>query len=90
MNKEQKYYITIEETRPSFGVSWKVELEDHHGNYTCVYEPSVEEALNYAKNWCKQADEREKERQIHAKAVMEMNKLDKKAGILTGFSDGLD
>ena len=87
MSKESKYYITIEESDMSF---FKVELEDHHGNYTCVYERSIEEAMTYAQNWCKQAEQREKERQIHAKAVKEMNELDKKAGILTGNYDGLD
>ena len=46
--------------------------------------------MTYAQNWCKQAEEREKNRQIQAKAIKEMNELDKKAGILTGFSDGLD
>ena len=82
-----KYYITIESAHSGF---FKVDLEDHYGNYTQVYEKTVEEALNYAKNWCEQAEEREKNRQIHAKAIKEMNKLDKKAGILTGNNDGLD
>ena len=90
MSQNKIYYITIELSRVSFGDTFKVELEDHHGNNTCVYERSIEEALNYAHNWCKQAEEREKNRQIQAKAIKEMNELDKKAGILTGFSDGLD
>tara|TARA_R100001443_G_scaffold2466_1_gene8244 strand:- start:19 stop:186 length:168 start_codon:yes stop_codon:yes gene_type:complete len=55
-----------------------------------VYEPSVKQALDYASKWCEQAEQRKQENQAHAKAVMEMNKLDKKAGILTGNSDGLD
>ena len=84
---QNKYYITIESAHSGF---FKVDLEDHYGNYTQVYEKTVEEALNYAKNWCEQAEEREKNRQIHAKAIKEMNKLDKKAGILTGNYDGLD
>ena len=84
---QNKYYITIESAHSGF---FKVDLEDHYGNYTQVYEKTVEEALNYAKNWCEQAEEREKNRQIHAKAIKEMNELDKKAGILTGNSDGLD
>ena len=90
MSKNKKYYITIEQSRVSFGDTFKVELEDHHGNYTCVYERSIEEAMNYAHNWCKQAEEREKNRQIQAKAIIEMNELDTKAGILTGNSEGLD
>ena len=84
---QNKYYITIESAHSGF---FKVDLEDHYGNYTQVYEKTVEEAMNYAHNWCKQAEEREKNRQIQAKAIKEMNELDKKAGILTGFSDGLD
>jgi len=90
MSQNKKYYITIEQSRVSFGDTFKVELEDHHGNYTCVYERSIEEAMNYAQNWCKQTEEREKNRQIQAKAIKEMNELDKKAGILTGNYDGLD
>ena len=39
--KKSKYYITIEEQEMSFGTTYKVELEDHHGNYTCVYERSI-------------------------------------------------
>ena len=84
---QNKYYITIESAHSGF---FKVDLEDHYGNYTQVYEKTVEEALNYARNWCKRAEEREKNRQIQAKAIKEMNELDKKAGILTGYSDGLD
>ena len=72
------------------GDMWQVEMRDHHSNYTCVYEPSVKQALDYASKWCEQAEQRKQENQAHAKAVMEMNKLDKKAGILTGNSDGLD
>ena len=87
MKKESKYYITIEESDMSF---FKVELEDHYGSRTTVYERTIDEAVTYARNWCKQADDRHKADQIHAKAVMEMNRLDKEAGILTGFSDGLD
>ena len=90
MNKEQKYHITIEETRPSFGVSFKVELEDHYGNYTCVYEPSLEEALIYAKNWCKQAEDRHKEKETMNKAIAQCIQLDKEAGITSGYRDCLD
>ena len=82
-----KYYITIESAHSGF---FKVDLEDHHGNYTQIYEKTVEEALNYARNWCKQADERQKSKEIMSKAIKEMNELDKKAGILTGNYDGLD
>ena len=46
--------------------------------------------MQYALYWYEKAEQRFETNQLHAKAVMEMNKLDKKAGILTGFSDGLD
>jgi len=84
---QNKYYITVESAHSGY---YKVDLEDHYGNYTQVYEKTVEEAMNYAKNWCKQADEREEANKIHGKAVQAMQKLDKKAGILTGNYDGLD
>ena len=82
-----KYNITIEYSHSG---NYKVDLKDHHGNYNQVYEPSVAKALDYAKQWCKQADTREEARHTHAKAVMEMIKLDRKAGITTNNSDGLD
>ena len=72
------------------GNTWQVEMRDHHSNYTCVYEPSVKQAMQYALYWFEKADEREEANQIHGKAIKEMNELDKKAGILTGYSDGLD
>ena len=84
---QNKYYITIESAHSGY---YKVDLEDHYGNYTQIYEKTVEEAMNYAKNWCKQADEREEANKIHSKAIQAMQKLDKKAGILTGNYDGLD
>ena len=84
---QSKYNITIEYSHSGY---YKVDLRDHYCNYTQVYEPSVKQALDYASKWCEQAEQRKQENQAHAKAVMEMNKLDKEAGILTGYSDGLD
>jgi hypothetical protein len=40
--------------------------------------------------WCHESDQRKQERDTHAKAVMEMMKLDRQAGITTRTSDGLD
>mgnify|MGYP003120661222 CR=1 FL=1 len=88
--KMQKYYITIEETRPSFGVSYKVELEDHYGNRTTVYERTIEEAVIYARNWCRRAEERHIEVETHSKAVAQCIKLDEKAGITSRYRDCLD
>ena len=84
---QSKYNITIEYSHSGY---YKVDLRDHYCNYTQVYEPSVKQAMQYALYWFEKADEREEANQIHGKAIKEMNELDKKAGILTGNSDGLD
>ena len=78
--------ITITES----GKFYKVDLQDHYGNYTQVYESSVKQAIQYALHWSEKAEQRYKENQIHAKAVHEMARLDREAGILTGNYDGLD
>ena len=85
-----KYYITIEKQKASFGTTYKVDLEDHNGNYTGVYERTIEEAINFAKNWCEQAENRQKEKEIMSKAIAQCIKLDKKAGIVSGYRDCLD
>ena len=82
-----KYKILIEYSHTDF---YKVSLTDHNGARTVVYEQSVDRAFDYAINWCRESDTREEARQTHAKAVMEMMKLDRQAGITTNNSDGLD
>ena len=82
-----KYKITIEYSHDNF---YKVSLTDHNGARNVVYEPSVDRAFDYAINWCREADTREEARQTHNRAVAEMMKLDKQAGITTNNSDGLD
>ena len=72
------------------GDMWQVEMRDHHSNYTCVYEPSVKQAMQYALYWFERADEREAEHQATNKAIMQMIELDREAGITTSMSDGLD
>ena len=84
---ENKLNLTITKAH---GNMWKVEMRDHHCNYSCVYEPSVVMAMSYALDWFKKANEREEANQIHGKAIKEMIELDKKAGITTNMSDGLD
>ena len=84
---QSKYNINVQYSHDGF---YKVSLTDHHGSRTVVYEPSVERALDYALQWCHEADQRKEERDTHAKAVMEMMKLDRQAGITTRTSDGLD
>ena len=69
---------------------YKVEMRDHYCNYTCVYEPSIKQAMQYALYWFEKTEQRREENQTHAKAVMEMMAIDKKAGITTNMSDGLD
>ena len=80
MKNNKKYYITIEEQKASFGTTYKVELEDYNGNYTGVYERTIEEAINYAKNWCKQAEDRQKEKEIMNKAIAQCIEIDEKNG----------
>ena len=55
-----------------------------------MYEPSVDSAFDYAINWCRDTEEREKARQVMARAVKDMIALDRIAGITTNNSDGLD
>jgi len=83
---QNKYRVTITKA----GESYCVELRDHHCNYCCVYEPTITKALQYADKWFAEADKREEANKIHSKAVLAMQELDKKAGILTGNYDGLD
>ena len=84
---QNKLQLTIEYAHNGM---WRVEMRDHHCNYSCVYEPSVEQAMKFAEIWFANTEVRRKENQAHAKAVMEMMAIDKKAGITTNMSDGLD
>ena len=82
-----KYKIVVEYSHDNF---YKVSLTDHHGARTVVYEPSVDRAFDYAINWCRESDTREQARQTHNKAIAEMIKLDRQAGITTSQRDSLD
>ena len=84
---QSKLQLTIEKAH---GNMWRVEMRDHHCNYSCVYEPSVVMAMSYALDWFKKADEREVNQQVTNKAIKEMIALDREAGITTSMSDGLD
>jgi len=86
MSQNNKYQLTITKVNNSYSV----EMRDYYSNYACVYEPTVEAAMEYAKQWFAEADKRYQENQTHAKAVHEMAKLDREAGILKGNYDGLD
>ena len=82
-----KYNIIIEYSHSG---NYKVSLSDHHGSRNVVYEPSVARALDYAKKWCEDADERKHENDIMNNAIMESIALDRIAGITTSTSDSLD
>jgi hypothetical protein len=82
-----KYNITIEYSHSGF---YKVSLSDHHGSRNVVYEPSVAKALNYAKTWCEDADERKHAKDLMNKAILESIALDRIAGITTSTRDSLD
>ena len=84
---QNKLQLTIEKAH---GNMWRVEMRDHHSNYTCVYEPSVKQAMQYALYWFEKAEQRREENQAHARAIHEMARLDREAGITTSMSDGLD
>ena len=82
-----KYNINVQYSHDGF---YKVSLTDHYGARTVVYEQSVDRAFDYAINWCRDADIRHEADQVHARAVAQMIKLDKEAGITTNNRDGLD
>ena len=83
---QNKLQLTITKVNNSYCV----EMRDHYSNYACVYEPSVKQAMQYALYWFEKADEREQANQTRGKAIQEMIALDRKAGITTNMSDGLD
>jgi len=82
-----KLNINIQYSHDNF---YKVSLTDDNGARVVVYEQSVDAAFDYAINWCREADIREEARKTHAKAVMEMMKIDREAGITTSTRDSLD
>ena len=84
---QSKLNLTITKAHDNM---WKVEMRDHHCNYSCVYEPSMVMAMSYALDGFKKAAEREQAQKIHGTAVMEMMAIDREAGITTSMSDGLD
>jgi hypothetical protein len=86
---KKQYKITITRADRPYEL-WKVELEDHNGNGNGVYETSVKNALNYAKVWCEEAEERQHAKEVMNNAIMEAIALDRIAGITTSTSDSLD
>ena len=84
---KNKYRLTITEAHSDM---YKVEMTDKYCSYTCVYEPSVEDAIAYASYWFAETEARNKANQVSGRAIKEMIELDRKAGITTNMSDGLD
>ena len=84
---ENKYRLTITEAHNDM---YKVEMTDKYASYTCVYEPSVEDAIAYASYWFAETEARHESNQATGKAIKQMIELDRKAGITTNMSDGLD
>jgi hypothetical protein len=71
---------TIQVTQAHSG-TFKVSMSDHNGNSNTVYEMSVENALNYAKVWCAEADERNHAKEAMNKAIAECVKIDIDRGV---------
>ena len=69
---------------------YKVEAWDRYGKYVCVYEKTVGDASKFIVNWWDKADENKKADEIMHKAIAECIKLDKEAGITSGYRDCLD
>ena len=69
---------------------FKVEAWDRYGKYVCVYEKNVGDASKFIVDYWDKADERKKADDAMHKAIQQMIELDKKAGITTNMSDGLD
>ena len=70
---KNKLHLTITQD----GILYKVEMCDHHCNYCCVYERTVESAMSYAAVWFAKADKREEDYKIHSKAIQAMVQQDK-------------
>ena len=83
-----KYQITPKEM--SFGVSYKTEMWDEYGAYSCVYEESEENSMEYILNWWEKSKERKKSNDLLSKAIKQCNEIDKNNNIISGNYDGLD
>ena len=59
---------------------YKVELKDKHNSYRVVYERSTRDALKYAVEFHKNADERKRKHDLATDAIGEMIKEDEARG----------
>ena len=67
-----KYEITP--MNRSWGVTFKTEMWDEYGAYSCVYEKSEINAMEYILEWWKGSKERKEKNEIHNKCMVEMFK----------------
>ena len=74
----------------SFGISYKTEMWDKYGNYSCVYKRSIEDSSEYIYDWWEETEERKKSNDLKSRAIHALHQIDRKSGILKGNRDGLD
>ena len=65
-----KYEITP--MNKSWGMTFKTEMWDEYGAYSCVYSKSEINAMDYILEWWKESKEREERNKIHIKCMVEM------------------
>ena len=63
-------------------VYYRVELEDSNKLTSVVYEKSFNDAVLYASEWAKNADERKKKHDLETNAIEEMIALDVARGTM--------
>jgi hypothetical protein len=91
--KDKRLYkrdFKITEEEMSFGTTYKTEMWDKYGNYSCVYERSVEDSTKYVYDWWEKSEEREESNKIRNKAIRECIEIDRKSGITSRNRDCLD
>ena len=83
-----KYEITPNER--SWGITYKTEVWDEYGAYSCVYERSETNAMEYILKWWKDSKKRLKSNELMNKAIRECIEIDRETGITSRNRDGLD
>ena len=61
---------------------YRVELEDSNKLTSVVYEKSFNDAVLYASEWAKNADERKKKHDLETNAIEEMIAMDRARGTM--------
>ena len=85
---KRNYKVTPKEF--SFGKSYKVEVWDDYGRYTCVYEKTGIEATRFILDYWEKSEENKKSDELTCKTIQKLIELDEQGGILKGNRDGLD